>query len=40
MILFGIQQKGLTSFIAKISTKNEPSIKLFEKLGFTKVTLI
>ena len=39
MILFGVQQKGLTSFIAKINTSNKPSIRLFEKLGFTKVSL-
>ncbi len=38
MMKYGIQKFKLTSFIAKISTHNSPSIKLFEeKLGFTKV---
>ena len=36
--MFGIKKLGLTSFIAKISMKNIPSINLFEKnLGFVIV---
>ena len=38
MMMFGMKKLGLTSFIAKISMKNIPSINLFEKnLGFVKV---
>ncbi len=38
MVQYGVEKKGLTSFIAKISTKNTPSIRLFEKIGFFKVS--
>ena len=34
---YGIKQFGLTSYIAKIQNNNLPSIKLFEKISFTKV---
>ena len=35
---YAIESLGITHFIAKISTKNIPSIKLFEeKLGFVKL---
>lgn len=40
MMKVGIEKHGVTHFIAKISTKNIPSIRMFEdKLGFKKVSL-
>ncbi len=40
MINFGAKEYKKTKFIAKIKEDNVASIKLFEKLGFKKVTSI
>jgi len=38
MMRFGTEKLGKTKFIAKIKCDNEPSIQLFQKLGFRQVT--
>jgi RimJ/RimL family protein N-acetyltransferase len=37
MMRYGRETHGVTHFIAKISTRNAPSIKMFEKMGYTRL---
>jgi RimJ/RimL family protein N-acetyltransferase len=34
MMSYGCQDLGVTRFVAKVALKNEPSLRLFESLGF------